>query len=240
MLRPEGAVVPKSSVPGMNTKIVGRVKPVKAINKTAAEHEIIKKASVEHKEIEHEENHLNYGEKTASEKVAFPHINMADAQAALSKVMGTAGPIIRRGASTAAGAAGGIAGIALATKAINAISNFANKSAYDQAFARAIQLNPRLSSYPPDMLHEYYNIMISASPTVAKNPLIVANYLEYLIDNEGKLNFPAYEQLARVEGQALQNENNSNMIANSVLKGFTEGATKSMFVNAKRSPIPHP
>ena len=57
---------------------------------------------------------------------------------------------------------------------------------YKKALEKAIQLNPKLASYPREELEQYFEKIVEASPTVAKNPLLVANYLDYFIDTGGR------------------------------------------------------
>ena len=68
---------------------------------------------------------------------------------------------------------------------------------------------------------------------MAKNPLLVANYLDYLIDAGGQLNFPGYQALTQLEGQAMNNRNNAHPLVNTALKAYTEGSIKSTFDSKK-------
>ena len=56
---------------------------------------------------------------------------------------------------------------------------------YKKSLEKAIQLNPKLASYPREKLEQYFKIIVEFSPRGAKNPIIVANYLGYLVDAGG-------------------------------------------------------
>ena len=200
MIEPIKATVPKSPVPGMNTKTLGRVKPVTEY-KQPVEKVAVEKASVD---------------KTGVEKEA-------------AFVGPVAKGALSAGVVSALKAAGGVAGLAIGTKVVSAVADAVHAPKYKATLEKAVQLNPRLASYPPDRLWDYYQVMISASPNIASNPLIVSNYLEYLIDHEGRLNFTAYDTLSKVEGQGISNRNNAYPLMNSAMKGLIDGAVKYTF-----------
>ena len=204
MIKIKDTGLPKSPVKGMNTKIVGRVKPVShvktAFEKTAIEKAVVEKASVE---------------KTAG---------------ILEFAKGTMGS----GTQAAVTAAAGVGAIWLANKGISALERLVDGPAYKKSLEKAIQLNPKLSAYPRAKLEEYFALIVESSPTVAKNPLLVANYLDYLIDAGGQLNFPGYTALTQLEGQATNNRNNAHPFLNEAIKSYTSGAVKNTFDSRKQ------
>lgn len=195
--------LPKSPVPGMNTKTLGRVKPVSNV-----------KSGIR---------------KTAIEKIAVEKAVVEKTAGVLDKITST----MSAGTTAAVTAAAGVGAIWAANKGIAALERKLDKSAYEAALNKAIQLNPKLSAYPRAKLEEYFALIVESSPTVAKNPLLVANYLDYLIDAGGQLNFPGYQALTQLEGQAINNRNNAHPLVNTALKAYTEGAIKSTFDSKK-------
>lgn len=195
MEQPIKADVPKSPVPGMNTKIVGRVKPVsnfkQPVEKIAAD-----KAPVEKAGIEKEAGILDHA---------------------------LAGPAIR----SAAAAGGALLGSYALTQGLQAAQNKFMEGKYKQSLEKAILLNPRLANIPRNKLEAYFGLVIEASPAVAKNPLLIANYLEQLIDHEGQLNYNSYANLVDLEGQILANKNNRAPLTVSTQKAIVDNTIKN-------------
>lgn len=76
-------------------------------------------------------------------------------------------------------------------------------------------------------------MIIKASPTVAAEPRLLANYLESMLDAEGHLNMATMGELLSIEGQVLKNRNERNMTANKIFgeasKGVASTIGKTMF-----------
>ena len=200
--------LPRSPVQGMNTKIVGRVKPVSNVKQT------VKKTAIE---------------KTAADKQPIERATVEKTAGVLAKVPNLVGS----GAQAAVTAAAGVGAIWLANKGISALEKKLDGPAYKSALEKAIQLNPKLGAYPRAKLEEYFALIVDSSPTVAKNPLLVANYLDYLIDAGGQLNYPSYEALTKLEGQAMNNRNNAHPFMNEAIKAYTSGVIKGSFDGKK-------
>lgn len=204
----EECTVPKSPVPGMNTKIVGRVKPVEnfkqPVEKTAVEKEAIEKTASEKTAYE----------KTSSEKVAL-------------------NPIVKGGLTYAGksllGAAGALAGTYAMSSIINKVHNKIMEPKYKAALDKAIAANPRLMSVPRAKLDEYFSLVIEASPTMALNPLLIANVLDQLIDHEGRVNLPMFNTFLNTESQIIANKNNASPLMLTAQKAVIDGATKGLF-----------
>jgi methylthioribose-1-phosphate isomerase len=52
----------------------------------------------------------------------------------------------------------------------------------------------------------YVEMIKSVSPTVAQQPLVLENYLQFLADHKGAMNFNAFRELLTVETVAQQNK----------------------------------
>ena len=165
-------------------------------------------------------------EKVAVEKASVDKTGVEKEAAFVGPVAKGA---LSAGVISALKAAGGVAGLAIGTKVVSAVADAVHAPKYKATLEKAVQLNPRLASYPPDRLWDYYQVMISASPNIASNPLIVSNYLEYLIDHEGRLNFTAYDTLSKVGGQGISNRNNAYPLMNAAMKGLIDGSIKYTF-----------
>lgn len=184
----------------MNTKLLGRVAPVKAISNS------IDKLAIE---------------KTAIEKAPIEKVARAKTAAAMdiAKTVGT----------HALAMVGTLALTNVLTSGGEKIRSMYDKSAYAKALDKAIALNPKLAQRSRADLDRYMELIIEASPSVAKNPLLVGNYLEYLLDHQGQLNYSAYTDLVDLESQIISNRSNSNAMVNMLHKSVIEGATKGVF-----------
>lgn len=129
---------------------------------------------------------------------------------------------------TVAGVLGAAAAAGAINKAYKAVEHVVNMPAMNSSFEKAIKINPKLQAYPREVLKSYFDLIAEASPTVAKNPLLVANYMQYLIDHQGGINFMSYRQLADLEGQLLSNERDAAPMTQALQKGLVDGAIKGM------------
>ena len=197
--------LPKSPVPGMNTKILGRVKPVSNVKQTV--------------------------EKTAIEKTA------ADKQpiekAGIEKTSGVLTGAIGSGTTAAITAAAGVTALWGINKLLEKADKLMDAPEYKKSLEKAIQINPKLAAQPRAKLEQYFELIVESSPTVAKNPLLVANYLDYLIDAGGQLNFPGYTALTQLESHAMNNRNNAHPFVNEAVKAYTNGTVKNTFDSKK-------
>ena len=184
--------IPKSNVPGMNTKILGRVAPVKNVKPVK-----IASAPVEFARADEET------EKTAA---AFNF---------LSKV-----PEPARQAFWSGVGAG-----------IDAAKGLLAQTKYDKSLKDAIAMSPSLQMHGYETLKKYMPLVIKSSPTVAGEPLLLANYLETMIDAQGHMNASIFSSLTDLEGSMLRNNQAkrvfSDSLVNTAVKGVAESTGKS-------------
>lgn len=142
-------------------------------------------------------------------------------------------PALKNGFLQGVGALGAAAVIAGAAKGVDALMNPTNASKYDESLRTAIQMSPTLQRHGYDTLKGYMPMIIKASPTVAAEPRLLANYLESMLDAEGHLNMATMGELLSIEGQVLKNRNERNMAANKIFgeasKGVASMIGKTMF-----------
>lgn len=127
--------------------------------------------------------------------------------------------------------AGGLTAAGMVAAGVNALAR-AGYEAYvssgkNSVIAEATKINPRLASYPPAELQKYYALISEASPSVAKNPLLVANYLEYLLNHDGSINFMGYKQLLDIEGQQQRNKTDGSLINPNMHKPLFESVGRT-------------
>ena len=131
-------------------------------------------------------------------------------------------------AGTAAGTA--IAGAALAgagSHLFNAVKvRLIDKPEFERSFRKALEINPSLRSYPEDELRSYFDLVCQASPTVARNPLLVSQYLKHLVSYSGSMNFNAFNELVKLEGQIIKNDEGSNKLTGIAEKALIETTIK--------------
>ena len=84
-------------------------------------------------------------------------------------------------------------------------------------------------------------MIIKASPTVAAEPRLLANYLESMLDAEGHLNMATMGELLGLEGQVLRNReaNKSNFsslgtqLTGAVIRSGAEAVGREAFKGVK-------
>jgi len=108
------------------------------------------------------------------------------------------------------------------------IRGMMDKPELERSFQRALDIDPKLRSYDQKDLREYFELVAQASPTVAKNPLLVANFLKYLIDYKGVMNFNAFKDLASLEGQLGKNRSEANMLGLGAQKAIVDTTIKGL------------
>ena len=148
---------------------------------------------------------------------------------AAKMALGALGSETAKGVGKAALTASAIAGAtALGGIALNKVkSQFIDQPQFKQSFDKALRINPELQHYDREQLEDYFNLVAQASPTVAKNPLLISQYLKYLLDYKGSLNFNAFSDLAKLEGQLQNNRSGGSGSVHQVInKGLIEGASK--------------
>jgi hypothetical protein len=187
----------------MNTKTVGRVAPLEPIKQEVVK-QAAEKASVE---------------KVAAEKTASTIGSFMGSDAAKSFVGNVAGGL------------GAVAAIGVANLASSKINKMVSSAEYKRALDKAISINPRLQQRPRAELEQYFGLIVEASPSVARNPLLVANYLEFLLDHQGQLNYTAYTNLVNLESQILSNRTNSNPLTGQVQKAVVDASVRGAFDN---------
>lgn len=127
------------------------------------------------------------------------------------------------------GAAGVMGGIGMG---IDAARGMMNKTEYERSLREAIHLSPTLQMHGYDRLKPYLGIIAKSSPTVAREPRLLANYLESLLDAEGHMNLSTFSELSAIENKVLSNRelrnSTRNMIISSASKGLLEGTGKGI------------
>lgn len=210
---------PRNPYPGFNVKLTGRVAPLKPIRP------ITKAASEYNGPIEFAPKKEEGVEKTAANFLGgiasrIPH-------SARNAFYGTLGTV----------AAGAIAhGIGWG---IESAKGLMANSKYDAALRTAIQMSPTLQRHGYDVLKGYMPMIIKASPTVAEEPRLLANYLESMLDAEGHMNLTTFAELSALEGNVLRNKDMRNSVSNTILnsgiKGITEGVGKAVANDLSRA-----
>lgn len=203
---------PRNPYPGFNVKLTGRVAPLKPIKP------ITKAASEYNGPIEFAPKKDDGMDKTAASFLGG--IASRIPTSARNAFYGTLGTV----------AAGAIAhGIGVG---IEAAQNLMSNSKYDASLRTAIQMSPTLQRHGYDVLKGYMPMIIKASPTVAAEPRLLANYLESMLDAEGHMNLTTFAELSALEGNVLRNKDLRNSVPNTILntgmKGITEGIGKAV------------
>ena len=207
---PTKASIPRSSISGMNTKLLGRVAPVEPVKDTMRA--AIQKTAAERTPVERKEAPKEGTDKTA---------------ASIGSLIGSdAG---RSFASNIAGGLGAVAAVGAANAISGAIGSIRLNMQVKNALNKAISINPRLQQKPRAELEGYVDLIAEASPSVARNPLLLANYLEFLIDHQGQLNYQAYDRLVNLEGSILSNHSNANPLTGQVQKAIIETSIRGAF-----------
>ena len=167
-------------------------------------------------------------EKTPIEKEASL-MNLGSSANIVNAVRPSAGTILGAGVMAA-----GIMGASSLVGALSdAVKHTMDKKVYDKVFERALSINPKLKAYDPALLRQYFNLISESSPTVAKNPLLVSNYLQYMLDHEGSMNFMAYKGLVDMEGQMLKNHEAANPLQAVSQKALMDGVIRAAIPNVQ-------
>lgn len=101
-----------------------------------------------------------------------------------------------------------------------------NMMRYEQSLRTAIQMSPTLQRHSFNELRAYLPMIAKASPTVAAEPRLLANYLETMIDAEGNLNLATFGELASLENNLLRNQASRNELSNAVIIEGVKGIAK--------------
>lgn len=137
---------------------------------------------------------------------------------------------VRPSAGSMLAAAGMLAGATVASDLLGSFSTAVRKAIDSKAYAgtldKAVEINPKLKAYDRALLKNYYNLIAESSPTVARNPLLVSNYLQYMLDHEGSMNFMAYKGLVDMEGQMLKNQEATNPAQSTAQKALIENVLR--------------
>lgn len=187
--------------------------------------------------IEFQQNKSTEAEKTASSNTEYSGPVEWQRGYSVGQEKTAAGfsisPALKNGFLQGVGALGAAAVIAGAAKGVDALMNPTNASKYDESLRTAIQMSPTLQRHGYEVLKGYMPMIIKASPTVAAEPRLLANYLESMLDAEGHLNMATMGELLSIEGQVLKNRNERNMTANKIFgeasKGVASTIGKTMF-----------
>lgn len=127
------------------------------------------------------------------------------------------------------GAAGIMGGIGMG---IDAARGMMNKSVYEASLREAIHLSPTLQMHGYEKLKPYLGIVAKSSPTVAREPRLLANYLESMLDAEGHMNLATFGELSNIENNVLKNKQLRNehrtIIVGAAAKGLLEGTGKGI------------
>lgn len=225
--------IPKSPYSGFNTKLTGRVSrkmlfkganagPIEFQQSKSAEAEKTASTNTECSgPVEWQRGYSTGQEKTAAGFSVSPALKNGFLQGV--------------GALAAAGLAAG------AAKGMDYLANQMNASKYDESLRTAIQMSPTLQRHGYEVLKGYMPMIIKASPTVAAEPRLLANYLESMLDAEGHLNMATMGELLGLEGQVLRNReaNKSNFsslgtqLTGAVIRSGAEAVGREAFKGVK-------
>lgn len=226
--------IPKNPFPGFNTKLVGRVSR-KMLFKGASS------GPIEFQQRPTEDTRDGYLGKTASsaQEISGPiefHKQTAEREKTAAFDFNV-NPALKNGFLQGLGAIGATAVGVGAVKGFDYLMNSMNAHKYDSALRTAIQMSPTLQRHGYDVLSGYMPMIIKASPTVAEEPRLLANYLESMLDAEGHLNMATMGELLSLEGQVLKNKSENsifqNKAINEIMKSGVGAATKGMFSGGK-------
>ena len=217
MNSPIQSTMPRSS--GLGRKLTGRVAPVTNITASGTP---AKTAGY----IPGVSGPVEFGTRYVAEEATKTAFTIPESVKTVGIAAGTSA------ATALAGAA--LAGVGSAT--FNAArKRFVDKPEFERSFNKSLEINPSLKSYPEDMLRAYFNLVCQASPTVAKNPLLASQYLKHLLSYQGSMNFNAFSDLTKLEGQILKNDNDSNLRTNVAEKALIETVLKNGLKSGGRS-----
>lgn len=160
--------------------------------------------------------------------VKAPALKKTASRKAVEKKASIGSTVAAHMAMTTAGVLGAAAAAGIINKAHSAVQHIVDTPAMNSAFDKALKINPKLKAYPVELLKSYFSLIADASPTVAKNPLLVANYMQYLIDHQGGINFRAFGELANLESQLLANERDAAPMTNAMQKALVDGAVRGV------------
>lgn len=184
--------IPRSPFKGFNTKLTGRVSN-KMLFKAANSGP-----------IEFQRSATDQVEKTASSATeATGPVEFHGREKTAASF--TINPALKTGFLQGMGALGAAAVATGVSKGLEYAGNMMNEQKYDAALRTAIQMSPTLQRHGYDVLKGYMPMIAKASPTVAAEPRLLANYLESMLDAEGHLNMATMGELLSLEGQVLKN-----------------------------------
>lgn len=226
--------IPKNPFPGFNTKLIGRVSR-KMLFKGASS------GPIEFQQRSTEDTRDGYLGKTASsaQEISGP-IEFYKQTAEREKTAGfdfNVNPALKNGFLQGLGALGAAALATGAAKGFDYMMNSMNAHKYDSALRTAIQMSPTLQRHGYDVLSGYMPMIIKASPTVAEEPRLLANYLESMLDAEGHLNMATMGELLALEGQVLKNRGNTpsfgRQMADNVTRSGFDAVAREAFRGGK-------
>lgn len=200
---------------------MGKIQVKKALSKIGS-------APIEFQSHSLEEDTL---EKSASDKSSLPvefNTNDVEDKELVEKEAAFFSPAFKNSAYSALG---GLA-VAGASSLVNHLWNKRQQNKLNnQAMAclqQAIMLSPNLKRYDVNTLVSYMPMIIKASPTVAKDPRLLANYLESMLDAEGHLNLATFRELSNLESTIIGNNNANNTFSAEFQKGLAKGVGNSV------------
>lgn len=97
-----------------------------------------------------------------------------------------------------------------------------------RSLQQAIVLSPALKRYDIATLESYLPMIVKASPTVATDPRLLANYLESMLDAEGHLNLGTFRELSGLENTVLSNNALNNPFRTELVKGLGKGTGQNV------------
>lgn len=168
--------------------------------------------------------------KTAAEKAPIKRASAEKTAAEKTAAMS----VMDIAKSHVIGGLAGVAAAAIGNAAIGKAQQLLAQPAFKRSLDKAISLNPRLQQRPRAELDQYMELIIEASPSVAKNPLLLANYLEFLLDHQGQLNYNGYTSLVNLESQIISNRNNANPLSSAVQKSIVENTIRGAFDSKRK------
>lgn len=150
-------------------------------------------------------------------------------------------PVSTFGQNLMSGLGMGLGGLAVTmagmgiSKMIQRSEDRQNMRRYEESLRTAMQMSPMLQRHRFEELRAYLPMVVKASPTVASEPRLLANYLETMIDAEGNLNLATFGELASLENNLLRNNQSRYSLRDAVLtegaKGIAKGTVDSFYKN---------
>jgi hypothetical protein len=104
-----------------------------------------------------------------------------------------------------------------------------NKVRASKSLEEAKRINPKLNSIPQETLSKYFDLVLTSSPTVATQPMLLANYLDYMIAHDGSLNFAAFKQLAELESTIANTNKTNRPLGDMAAKSIIDGTVRANF-----------